>query len=79
MDINSSYIDPNDPLLQQPSLATGQFKSSGWDPFGVNGDAKNNLHSGQTSSKVFKRSSNLKKQKKGDKKNKSSKIGRTWI
>ena len=37
MDINSSYIDPNDPLLQQPSLATGQFKSSGWDPFGVNG------------------------------------------
>ena len=71
MDINSSYIDPNDPLLQQPSLATGQFKSSGWDPFGVNGDAKNNLQTGQTSSKVFKRSSNLKKQKKGDKKNKA--------
>ena len=51
MDIDLSYIDPNDPLLlgqQQPSLATGQFKSSGWDPFGVNGSKNILQNSKQT-------------------------------
>jgi hypothetical protein len=74
MDIGLSYIDPNDPLLlgqQQPSLATGQFKSSGWDPFGVNGSKNSLQNSKQTKSKVLRRSSNLKKSKKGDKKNKA--------
>ena len=56
MDIDLSYIDPNDPLLlgqQQPSLATGQFKSSGWDPFGVNGSKNILQNSKQTNSKVL--------------------------
>ena len=70
---NSSYLDPNESLLNasglldqpQPSLATGNFKSSGWDPFGANGDASVIV------STAIKRSSDLKKKKRGDKKNKA--------
>ena len=70
---NSSYLDPNESLLNasglldqpQPSLATGNFKSSGWDPFGANGDAS------VIGSTAIRRSSDLKKKKRGDKKNKA--------
>ena len=69
---NSSYLDPNESLLNasglldqpQPSLATGNFKSSGWDPFGANGDAS------VIGSTAIRRSSDLKKKKEETKRTK---------